>query len=59
MANSLRLGIAGLGTIGAGVVQVLQKHGDKLARQTGRVIELVAVCDLDRDLDRGVDLSGL
>jgi len=57
MANSLRLGIAGLGTIGVGVVEVLQRHGDKLVRQTDRVIELKAVCDLDRDLDRGVDLS--
>jgi len=57
MANSLRLGIAGLGTIGVGVVEVLQKHGERLARQTGRVIQLAAVCDLDRDLDRGVDLA--
>ncbi len=57
MANSLRLGIAGLGTIGVGVVKVLQKHGDKLAEKTGRPIEINAVADLDRDLDRGVDLS--
>ncbi len=55
--NSLRLAIAGLGTIGTGVVQVLQTHGDKLARQVGRPVEIRAVCDLDRDLDRGVDLS--
>lgn len=55
--NSLRLGIAGLGTIGVGLVEVVQRHGDKLAKQTGRPIEIGAVCDLDRDTDRGVDLS--
>ena len=57
MANSLRVGIAGLGTIGVGVVEVLQKHGDKLADKVGRPVEITAVCDLDRDTDRGVDLS--
>ena len=57
MAKTLRLAIAGLGTIGVGVVQVLQKHAQKLADKTGRAIELVAVCDLDQSLDRGVDLS--
>ena len=57
MANSLRLGIAGLGTIGVGVVKVLQKHGDKLAEKVGMPVEINAVADLDRDLDRGVDLS--
>ncbi len=55
--NSLRLAIAGLGTIGVGLVQVIQKHGDKLAEQTGRPVEIGAVCDLDRETDRGVDLS--
>jgi len=57
MANSLRLGVAGLGTIGVGLVQLLQKHGDKLRETVGRPIELAAVCDLDQDRDRGVDLS--
>ena len=57
MADRLRLAIAGLGTIGVGVVQVLQKHAQKLDDRTGRPIALVAVCDLDRTRERGVDLS--
>jgi homoserine dehydrogenase len=55
--HALKIGIAGLGTIGVGVVRVLQKHGGKLAEKAGRPVELVAVCDLDRTRDRGVELS--
>jgi len=31
MSTSLRLGIAGLGTVGAGVVKIVQTHGAMLA----------------------------
>ncbi len=59
MVDSLRVGIAGLGTVGAGTVQVLETHKDEIARRAGRGIEVVAVSARDRSKDRGVDLSGV
>lgn len=57
MSHPLRLGIAGLGTVGAGVVQIVQRHGDMLATRAGRPITISAICARDRNLDRGVRLS--
>ncbi|MBM2577902.1 homoserine dehydrogenase [Jannaschia sp. Os4] len=56
--TTLRLGIAGLGTVGAGVVLIVQARGDLLAARCGRRIEIAAVSARSRDRDRGVDLSG-
>lgn len=53
----LRLGIAGLGTVGAELLRMLQTKADFLAQRTGRRIEIAAVCARDRNKDRGVDLS--
>ena len=54
----LRLGIAGLGTVGVGVVKIIQVHGDLLARRAGRPVKIMAVSARDANKDRGVDLSG-
>ncbi|MFQ5533246.1 MAG: homoserine dehydrogenase [Sphingomonadales bacterium] len=59
MNNPLRVGVAGLGTVGAGVLKVLGSHRDLLAKRCGRRIEVVAVSARRRNLDRGVDLSGV
>jgi len=59
MANALRLGIAGLGTVGASVVNLLAKHGDAMARKAGRAVTISAVCARDPNRDRGIDLTGL
>lgn len=56
-AAPLRLGLAGLGTVGLGVVRIVQEHGDLIAARAGRRIELVAVSARDRARDRGYDLS--
>ncbi|SMH52858.1 homoserine dehydrogenase [Maritimibacter sp. HL-12] len=53
----LRLGIAGLGTVGVGVVKILRKHGKLLEMRAGRPIEIVAVSARSRDKDRGVDIA--
>jgi len=58
MAEAFRLGIAGLGTVGAGVVKNIQQHGDVLAARCGRPIEITTVSARDRSKDRDVDLSG-
>ncbi len=56
MTDPLRLGIAGLGTVGAGVVKIVQRHGDLLARRCGRPVEITAVSARSRDKDRDVSL---
>ena len=57
MTRPLRLGVAGLGTVGLGVVDMLRRHRDLLASRCGRGIDVVAVSARDRGRDRGVDLS--
>ena len=56
-AAPLRLAIVGLGTVGAGVIRLLQENGALVARRAGRPIEVVVVSARDRAKDRGVDLS--
>ncbi|CTQ33112.1 homoserine dehydrogenase [Jannaschia rubra] len=58
MTTPLRLGIAGLGTVGVGVVRIVQDHAAMLTLRTGRDVSIVAVSARDRARDRGVDLSG-
>lgn len=55
----LRIGIAGLGTVGCGVVKSLQQHSEMLHGQTGRQIEITAVCARDKTRERGLDLDGI
>ena len=59
MSEALRVGIAGLGTVGASVARVLAEKADELTRQCGRAITVTAVSARDRTRDRGVDLSGV
>ena len=58
MAAPLRLGIAGLGTVGVGVVRIVRKQAALLARRTGRDIQISAVSARDAAKDRGVSLTG-
>ncbi len=58
MADALKIGIAGLGTVGASLVRILQERHEMLATTCGRAIEITAVTARDRTKDRGVDLSG-
>lgn len=55
----LRVAIAGLGTVGAAVADILQSRKELIAARCGRQIDLVAVSARDRSRDRGVDLSGV
>ncbi len=58
MSTALRLGIAGLGTVGASVIEILKRQENALSARCGRAIRVVAVSARDRARDRGVDLSG-
>jgi len=53
----LRLGIAGLGTVGVGVVRIVQTHGALIAARAGRPVQIVAVSAASRNKNRGVDIS--
>ena len=53
----LRLGIAGLGTVGAGVLKIVRRHAALLAARAGRPVEVVAVSARSRDKDRGVPIA--
>jgi homoserine dehydrogenase len=59
MTQKLRIALAGLGTVGAGVVKLLAENQTLIERRAGRGIELVAVSARDRTRDRGIDLSGI
>src|SRR5688572_15303116 len=55
----LRVGIAGLGTVGSGVVKLLAENAEILRLHCPRAIEVVAVSARDKDKDRGIDLQNL
>ncbi|MCF2871907.1 homoserine dehydrogenase [Octadecabacter sp. G9-8] len=57
MTTPLRLGIAGLGTVGVGVVRIIRQQSALLEARTGRKITISAVSARSKDKDRGVPLS--
>jgi len=57
MPKPLRIGVAGVGTVGVGVLTMLSAHAERLAMRCGRSLEVTAVCARDREKRRGVDLS--
>ncbi len=56
-AQPLTIAIAGLGTVGAGVMRLLTENAGLIERRAGRPIRVVAVSARDRGRDRGVDLG--
>ena len=59
MTHRLRIGIAGLGTVGASVFQLIERQNNRLVLRTGREINVTAVAARDKTRDRGIDVSGL
>ncbi len=57
MDTALRIGIAGLGTVGVGVIKILEENAELITMRAGRPIEVVAVSARSKNKDRGVDLS--
>ncbi len=55
----LTLGVAGLGTVGAGVLKLLADNADVVAARAGRPVAVVAVSARERGRDRGVNVAGL
>jgi homoserine dehydrogenase len=57
-SQPLRIGVAGLGTVGASVVRILARQDNALAERCGRAVRVTAVSARSRARDRGLDLSG-
>src|SRR5262249_46345180 len=55
----LKIGLAGLGTVGAGVLKLLAANGATLERRCGRALSVRAVSARDRRKHRAADLNGL
>lgn len=58
MKEALRIGVAGLGTVGASVIRILLQQAAVIEDKSGRKVVVTAVSARDRNKDRGVDLSG-
>ncbi|HEU0149094.1 MAG TPA: homoserine dehydrogenase [Bradyrhizobium sp.] len=59
MVAPLRVGIAGLGTVGVEVVRLIERQARVLSERTGRGIRVVAVTARSKAKKRGIDLSGI
>jgi homoserine dehydrogenase len=55
MAEPLKVGLAGLGTVGSSVIRLLEEGRDKLIARCGRPIEVVAISARSRSKKRGFD----
>ncbi|MBV9840209.1 MAG: homoserine dehydrogenase [Sphingomonadaceae bacterium] len=58
MGDALRVALAGLGTVGAGVVKLIEENRALIERRAGRPIAVTAVSARDRTRDRGIDIAG-
>ncbi|MDF2688075.1 MAG: homoserine dehydrogenase [Microvirga sp.] len=58
MTRPLRVGIAGLGTVGASVIRILDRQNEAIAQRGGKPVQVVAISARDKSKDRGFDLSG-
>jgi len=55
--KAIRVGLLGLGTVGSGVVKIIQDHQDKLTHQVGCPVTIQKVLVKDKDKKRDVELS--
>lgn len=59
MVAPLKVGIAGLGTVGAEVVRLIEEQGRTLSARSGRGVRVTAVTARSKAKKRGVDLNGI
>lgn len=55
--NTLGIGLLGFGTVGAGVVECLQKNGALLEERIGVRLDVRRIADVDLERDRGVKVD--
>src|SRR5680860_415222 len=59
MADVFKLGLAGIGTVGSGLLRLIESRRGVLPARAGRPIEVVAVSARNKRKKRSVDLSGI
>ena len=59
MVAPLKVGIAGLGTVGAEVVRLVEQQSRTLSSRCGRPVRVVAVTARSKAKKRGLDLQGV
>ncbi|MFA5952362.1 MAG: homoserine dehydrogenase [Hyphomicrobium sp.] len=59
MSEILSLGVAGLGTVGAGLIQLIRTHEGRLGEMLGRTVEVRAVSARSRDKANAIGLEGI
>ena len=59
MVAPLKVGIAGLGTVGAEVVRLIDNEGKALSARCGRTVRVVGVTARSKAKKRGLDLNGV
>ena len=59
MSESLRIGLAGLGTVGTSLIRLLAKKHNMLADRCGRPLQITCINARDKAKDRGVSLDGM
>ncbi len=59
MSSAFRVGVAGLGTVGAGVLRLLRDNAELITARAGRPITVTAVSARNRRSDRGISLDGV
>jgi homoserine dehydrogenase len=59
MSRPLRIAVAGLGTVGGGVVRVLSERADDLAEHAGRELVPALVCARDRRKRRAAGIAAI
>ncbi len=57
MNTPLRIAIAGLGTVGSGVIKLLREHDEALSNRAGRRLDVVAVCERDQTKKLSFDVK--
>ena len=55
--KQINIGILGFGTVGAGVVEGIQKNGRLMAERTGIIPVVAKIADLDIETDRGISVE--
>ncbi len=55
--KSVKVGLIGLGTIGVGMVRILQKNASCISDRLGASVAITKIADLDITTDRGIEID--
>lgn len=59
MLEAIKVGVLGLGTVGCGAANILQRNADEIARRAGRGIRMTIACVRDMEKQRACDMTGV